>query len=142
MHSVTKINYYQPFQKPKRLRVAAYCRVSTDSEEQQTSLDTQRLHYENYIKANAEWEFAGVYYDEGITGTKKDIRKGLMTLISDCKKGKIDLILTKSISRFCRNLTDCLELFDLAFNRLKFIRYFFLVESLCAFKQRFQQHLL
>lgn len=110
MLSVTKINECQLIQKPKRLRVAAYCRVSTDSEEQQTSLDTQRLHYENYIKANAEWEFAGVYYDEGVTGTKKDIRKGLMTLISDCKKGKIDLILTKSISRFCRNLTDCLEL--------------------------------
>lgn len=63
MLSVTKINECQLIQKPKRLRVAAYCRVSTDSEEQQTSLDTQRLHYENYIKANAEWEFAGVYYE-------------------------------------------------------------------------------
>lgn len=110
MFSITKIDEFRPVQKEDKIRVAAYCRVSTDSDEQQTSLDTQRSHYESYIKTNSEWEFAGVYFDEGVTGTKKEIRKGLMTLISDCKKGKIDLILTKSISRFCRNITDCLEL--------------------------------
>lgn len=110
MLSITKIDEFQPAQKENKIRVAAYCRVSTDSEEQQTSLDTQRSHFESYIKANSEWDFAGVYFDEGVTGTKKEIRKGLMSLISDCKKGKIDLILTKSISRFCRNITDCLEL--------------------------------
>ncbi len=110
MFSITKIDEFQPVQKENKTRVAAYCRVSTDSDEQQTSLDTQRSHHESYIKTNSEWEFAGVYFDEGVTETKKEIRKGLMTLISDCKKGKIDLILTKSISRFCRNITDCLEL--------------------------------
>ena len=93
-----------------KLRVAAYCRVSTDSEEQLESLDTQIKHYESYINANPEWEFAGLYYDEGITGTKKEKRPELLRMIADCENRKIDLIVTKSISRFARNTTDCLEL--------------------------------
>lgn len=94
----------------KKTRVAAYCRVSTDSDEQELSLETQRNHYESYIKANSEWEYAGIYYDEGISGTKTAKREGLKKLMEDCEKGLIDLVLTKSISRFCRNTTDCLEL--------------------------------
>ena len=94
----------------KKLRVAAYCRVSTDSEEQRISLEAQKAHYESYIKSNEDWEYAGLYYDEGISGTKKDKRDGLLSLIADCEKGKIDLVLTKSISRFARNIMDCLEL--------------------------------
>jgi len=94
----------------KKTRVAAYCRVSTDSEEQELSLETQRNHYESYIKSNNEWEYAGVYYDEGISGTKTAKREGLKKLMEDCEKGLIDLVLTKSISRFSRNTTDCLEL--------------------------------
>ncbi len=93
-----------------KLRVAAYCRISTDSEEQLLSLETQKLHYESYIKANPNWEFAGLYYDEGISGTKKEKRSELLRLISDCEHKKIDFIVTKSISRFARNTTDCLEL--------------------------------
>lgn len=93
-----------------KLRVAAYCRVSTDSDEQLVSLDTQIKHYESYIDANPEWEFAGLYYDEGITGTKKEKRPELLRMISDCEDRKIDFIVTKSISRFARNTTDCLEL--------------------------------
>jgi len=93
-----------------KLRVAAYCRVSTDSEEQFESLDTQIKHYESYINANPEWEFAGLYYDEGITGTKKEKRPELLRMIADCENRKIDLIVTKSISRLARNTTDCLEL--------------------------------
>jgi site-specific DNA recombinase len=95
--------------KPK-LRVAAYARVSTDSAEQLISLEAQKLHYEAYIKANSDWEFAGIYYDEGISGTKKERRTELMRLISDCENRKIDFIVTKSISRFARNTMDCLEL--------------------------------
>ena len=110
MIKITKIDEFRPMPQDNKTRVAAYCRVSTDSDEQQISLDTQRLHYERYIKSNPEWDFAGVYFDEGMTGTKKDIRKGLMSLISDCEKGLVDFILTKSISRFCRNTKDCLEL--------------------------------
>lgn len=111
MRKVTKISSDMAFaaMKPK-LRVAAYARVSTDSDEQLVSLETQKTHYESYIKANPEWEFAGIYYDEGITGTKKEKRTELLRLISDCENKKIDFIVTKSISRFARNTTDFLEL--------------------------------
>lgn len=94
----------------KKIRVAAYCRVSTDSDAQLESLEAQKTHYETYITSRDDWEFAGLYYDEGITGTKKDKRPELMRLIGDCKAGRIDFIVTKSISRFSRNTTDCLEL--------------------------------
>ena len=111
MKKVTKIaqNIADLTEQAKR-RVAAYCRVSTDSDEQLESLDTQIKHYESYINANPEWEFAGLYYDEGITGTKKEKRPELLRMIADCESRKIDLIVTKSISRFARNTTDCLEL--------------------------------
>lgn len=94
----------------KKLRVAAYCRVSTASEEQMESLNAQKEYYEKYIKENPEWEFAGLYYDEGITGTKKEKRKGLQTMITACELKQIDFIITKSISRFARNTLDCLEM--------------------------------
>ncbi len=111
MKKVTKIpqNTADFTERPK-LRVAAYCRVSTDSDEQLVSLETQMKHYESYIKSNPNWEFAGLYYDEGITGTKKEKRPELLRMISDCENKKIDFIVTKSISRFARNTTDCLEL--------------------------------
>ena len=94
----------------RKLRVAAYARVSTDSDEQLVSLKAQKEHYESCIKLNPEWDFAGLYYDEGLSGTKKDNRTGLLDMIADAEQGKIDLILTKSISRFARNTTDCLEM--------------------------------
>ena len=93
-----------------RKRVAAYCRVSTGSDEQLESLETQKSHYEEYISSNPEWEYAGLYYDEGITGRRKDLRPALMQMMQDCEAGKIDVILTKSLSRFARNTMDCLEL--------------------------------
>lgn len=110
MKRITKIEETKMLSNKKKVRVAAYCRVSTSSDEQKISLDAQRTHYENYIKSNSEWEYVGIYYDEGITGIKKDIRIGLLNLIADCEKGLIDLVITKSISRFSRNTTDCLEL--------------------------------
>lgn len=111
LKKVTKINQNSSdYQKHSKLRVAAYCRVSTDSDDQMLSLETQVKHYESYIKANPDWEFAGLYYDEGITGTKKEKRPELLRMISDCEHNKIDFIVTKSISRFARNTTDCLEL--------------------------------
>ena len=93
-----------------KTRVAAYCRVSTEMEGQLVSLETQRNHYEELISSNPDWVFAGIYYDEGITGTSKEKRPALMQMVTDCEAGKIDLILTKSLSRFARNTTDCLEL--------------------------------
>ncbi|SHH59569.1 recombinase family protein [Clostridium grantii] len=110
MKRIIKIEENKMLSVKKKIRVAAYCRVSTASDEQLISLDAQKAHYENYIKANDEWEYAGLYYDEGVTGTKKEVRDGLLSLIVDCEKGLIDLVITKSISRFCRNTTDCLEL--------------------------------
>ena len=94
----------------KKLRVAGYCRVSTGTTQQETSIVAQREHYEAYIKANPDWECAGVYWEAAVSGTKKENRPELQRLIKACKAGTVDLILTKSISRFARNTTDCLEM--------------------------------
>lgn len=111
MKKITKIDELTRSQLSKnKLRVAAYARVSTDSDEQLESLKAQREHYENYIKSNPEWEFAGLYYDEGISGTKKEKRPELLRMIRDCESNRVDFIITKSISRFARNTMDCLEL--------------------------------
>lgn len=110
MKRITKIEENKSLDKKKKLRVAAYCRVSTANDEQLVSLAAQKAHYENHIKANEEWEFAGLYYDEGVTGTKKEKRDGLLSMVADCERGKIDFVITKSISRFARNTMDCLEL--------------------------------
>jgi len=124
LKKVTKIaENTAAFTECPRLRVAAYCRVSTDSDEQLESLDTQIKHYESYINANPEWEFAGLYYDEGITGTKKEKRPELLRMVADCENRKIDLIVTKSISRFARNTTDCLELVRKLLNLNVFIYF-------------------
>lgn len=111
MKKITKIEENAVMAKEKKkLRVAAYCRVSSGSADQLISLEAQKMHYETYIKGNSEWEFAGIYFDEGITGTKKEKRPEFLRMIADCEHGKIDFIVTKSISRFARNTTDCLEL--------------------------------
>ena len=94
--------------KPK-LRVAAYCRVSTDSDEQATSYDAQVEHYTELIQKNPEWEFAGIYADDGISGTNAKKREDFNRMIDDCEAGNIDMIITKSISRFARNTLDCLK---------------------------------
>ena len=89
-------------------KVAAYARVSTDNEEQLTSYNAQVSYYSDYIKSNADWDFAGVYTDEGISGTSTKNRDGFNDMIADAMSGKIDLILTKSVSRFARNTVDTL----------------------------------
>lgn len=104
MKKVTKIEENCNLQSTRpKLRFAAYCRVSTDSDAQLESLEAQKQHYENYITTHNDWTFAGLYFDEGISGTKKEKRPELNKLIQDCKDGKIDFIITKSISRFARN---------------------------------------
>ena len=92
--------------RPKR--VAAYCRVSTDREEQEHSFETQKAMYIEMIMMKPTWQMAGIYADEGITGTVAKKRPGFMKMIEDCRKGKIDMIVTKSVSRFSRNNLDCL----------------------------------
>lgn len=95
-------------EKPKH-RVAAYCRVSTDSDEQAGSYETQVNHYTEYIERNKEWELAGIYTDDGISGTNTKKREGFNGMIEDCMAGRIDMVITKSISRFARNTIDCLK---------------------------------
>lgn len=89
-------------------RVAAYARVSTDSDDQENSFDAQKSFYERYIKENPLWEFVGIYADEGISGTSTKGRKEFQRMINDAKNGKIDLIIAKSMSRFARNTLDTL----------------------------------
>ena len=93
----------------QKTRVAAYCRVSTDSEEQETSYEAQVSHYTEYIQRKPEWQMVEVYADDGISGTNTAKREEFNRMIADCEAGKIDLILTKSISRFSRNTLDCLK---------------------------------
>ena len=94
--------------RPHRLRVAAYARVSTDHERQLSSIAVQVSYYSHLIRSINDWQFAGMYADEGISGTSMKRREGFQTMIDDALAGKIDLILTKSVSRFARNTVDSL----------------------------------
>lgn len=98
----------QPIGKPKKRRVAGYARVSTDLEEQQSSYDAQMDYYSNYIKTREDWEFVGMYSDEGISATSTNRRIGFKQMVDDALEGKLDLIITKSVSRFARNTVDSL----------------------------------
>lgn len=93
----------------ERIRVATYCRVSTDGDEQLGSFESQKAYYEQKIKQNKEWVSAGIFADEAITGTKVDKREGFQEMIRKCQNGEIDMILTKSISRFSRNTQDIIK---------------------------------
>lgn len=90
-------------------RVAAYCRVSTDDPNQTSSYELQKNHYEEYIKEHPGWELVGIYADEGISGTSLAHREEFHRMLDDCNAGKIDLIITKSISRFARNTVDSIS---------------------------------
>lgn len=104
-----RINVIEPKKaEKKKLKVCAYCRVSTEAEEQENSLDNQRDYYENLIKSNPAYEYVDVYYDFGITGYKEK-RPGFQKMLADARAGKIDLILTKSISRMSRNTVTMLK---------------------------------
>ena len=93
----------------KRLRVAAYCRVSTDTEDQLNSYKSQVKYYTELIKSKPEWSLAGIYADEAITGTQVKKREDFQRLINDCMNGDVDMVITKSISRFARNTLDTLK---------------------------------
>lgn len=101
-------NNIKKAEKPK-LRVAAYCRVSTDSDEQATSYEAQIEHYTEYISKNPDWVLAGIFADDGISGTNTKKREEFNRMIDECHAGNIDMIITKSISRFARNTLDCLK---------------------------------
>lgn len=95
--------------KIRKRRVAAYARVSTDKDEQLTSYERQVSYFEQYIKSRSDWEFVKVYTDEGITGTNTKNRVGFNSMVADALAGKIDLIVTKSVSRFARNTVDSIS---------------------------------
>ena len=99
----------QDQKKKKNLRVAAYCRVSTKKDEQLNSYENQRDYYTEKIMANPNWTMADIFADEGITGTSACKRKDFLRMIRQCRKGKIDMILAKSVSRFARNTVDTLS---------------------------------
>lgn len=108
MKKITEIKKSKPVL-PERKKVAAYCRVSMETERLHHSLSAQVSRYSELIQSNPEWEFAGIYADEGISGTNVEKRPEFMRLIADCNAGKIDIVLTKSISRFARNTVDLLK---------------------------------
>ena len=93
----------------RQLRVAAYCRVSTDDEEQLTSYEAQQVYYTDKIMSNPEWTMVDVFADRGITGTSARKRPEFLRMIRLCRQKKVDIVLTKSISRFARNTVDCLK---------------------------------
>lgn len=108
MKLIQKIEAKKPLF-PTRKKVAAYARVSKDTERLNHSLSSQIIYYNQYIQSNPEWEFVGVYADLGISGTKVENREEFQQMIQDCDAGKIDLVLTKSIQRFARNTVDLLK---------------------------------
>ena len=108
MRKISKIESILPAA-PKRKKVAAYARVSRDTERLMHSISAQVSYYSGLIQKNPEWEYAGVYADWGITGTSTRKRDEFNRLIADCEAGRIDIVLTKSISRFARNTVDLLE---------------------------------
>ena len=93
----------------RKLNVCAYCRVSTDMDTQALSYELQVQNYTEYIASNEEWEFAGIYADRGISGTSLKHRDEFNKMIADCRAGKIDLIITKAVTRFARNVLDCIS---------------------------------
>ena len=104
------INSLHKVRDGQRLRVADYARISSNKDLQETSLEEQIDYYTRIIVANPNWEFVGIYYDDGISGTTILKRNGFMSMIENARAGLIDIILVKSVSRFARNLIDLLSL--------------------------------
>ena len=123
-----------PLATAEKRKVAAYARVSTDNEDQKTSYAAQVDYYTNYIKSRSDWEFAGMYSDEGVTGTSMKKREGFTRMVQDALDGKIQLIVTKSVSRFARNTVDSLT----TIRKLKEhgVEVYFEKESIWTFQAR------
>ena len=96
-------------EEPMMKNVCAYCRVSTNIPHQKGSYESQLEYYENMIRSKADWNFVGIYADYGKSGTKEKGRTDFMRMLEDCEAGEIDIICTKSISRFARNTVECIQ---------------------------------
>ena len=121
-----------------RLRVAAYCRVSTDDEDQIKSYNSMVRYYTDLIKSNKQWVFAGVFADKAITGTKTDKREEFQLLIQECLSGNIDLVIAKSIPRFARNTLDTLKYVRIFTDYFKFCCTAGSGKYICICKKRFE----
>lgn len=117
------------------LRVAAYCRVSTDDIDQAISIHLQIQHYMKKIRENPNWKYVGCYVDDGFSGTNTDHRQGFRKLMKDAMDGKIDMIITKAVSRFARNLMDCIGWVEALQNHDPPVRVFFEQENLDTMSQ-------
>ena len=120
---------------PKTLRVAAYCRVSTDDIDQAISIALQIKEYKQKIKANPNWKYVGTYVDDGFSGTNTEHRQGFQKLMADAMDGRIDLIITKAVSRFARNLMDCIVWVEALQNHDPPVRVYFEQENLDTMAQ-------
>lgn len=120
---------------PKVLRVAAYCRVSTDDIDQAISIALQIKEYKQKIKSNPNWKYVGTYVDDGFSGTNTEHRQGFQKLMADAMDGKIDLIITKAVSRFARNLMDCIVWVEALQNHDPPVRVYFEQENLDTMAQ-------
>ena len=128
---VRKISAYSETSEANReLRVAAYCRVSTDDIDQAISISLQMKQYKEKIQANPNWKYAGTYVDNGFSGTNTAHRPGFLKLIEDARAGKFDMIITKAVSRFARNLLDCIGYIEELKNLDPPVRVFFEQENL------------
>ena len=119
----------------KVLRVAAYCRVSTDDIDQTVSIELQKKEYSRMIKANPNWKYVGTYVDDGFSGTNTEHRPGFQLMMEDAMDGKIDMIITKAVSRFARNLMDCIVWVEALQNHDPPVRVYFEQENLDTMAQ-------
>lgn len=103
--AISKEDFYDSINKQ---RVAVYARVSTDDPKQTSSYELQKNHYKDLVSRHPDWNLVGIYADEGISGTSLQHRDAFINMIKDCQNGKIDLIVTKSVARFARNILDCI----------------------------------
>lgn len=111
-------------------RVCAYCRVSTDNDEQLSSFELQQAHYRQLVHDHPNWELKHIYADEGISGTSLKKRESFNEMIEACKNGEYDLIITKSVSRFARNLVDCVSLIRMLKSQRPPVGVFFETDNL------------
>ena len=111
-------------------RVCAYCRVSTDNDEQLSSFELQQAHYKQVVQDHPNWELKRIYADEGISGTSLKNRDSFNEMIAACQRGEYDLIVTKSVSRFARNLVDCISLIRMLKSQTPPVGVFFETDNL------------
>ena len=111
-------------------RVCAYCRVSTDNDEQLSSFELQQAHYKQVVQDHPNWELKRIYADEGISGTSLKNRDAFNEMIAACQRGEYDLIVTKSVSRFARNLVDCISLIRMLKSQTPPVGVFFETDNL------------